>query len=535
MSRILVFGCGELAWGKPSTSRLFGRQWTRGRLPDGVCFGPDGPIPGESPGLDWVTLAGELDRQVVWQPDKALGPSPMITLSRGEPVRAPILPDRTELARLQAHWATQELGGAGVLIAPKEWWELGQGRQLLEAWAAEGWSFAALEEVLAKRFPPGVRFICASESWLRVVQTDNGFVCANGSEAHRALEMSQAILNSALGELDAALADRWRNEEEPLSGWYVRQQLTQKIAKALRQGRPKVELGGGALFHVSKEGRMIVDASGTSGVLFRFSSAEAQTRYEALSALRITVELLPAATVQWWDQVARSRFLRSAAGVFLRGFRWDDCKTVLLEGAEIRQISKYLSDHGLPQEEIDPARLEEALTLGSPLPVLPKEMVRRAATSEPGEASARHGATAGVSTPAGLTEPFPLSPVAPDLASIKSAVTSEAQRGEVSNQPSALVTGVEPAPEKSLPQPDHSTSASPAPEAETDRTLADFLPNQFTLDVAHHPDRVEVWLDGRLIEQENVRRSARRGLYTIEGITVPHGAIVRVDFERFED
>jgi hypothetical protein len=512
MSRILVLGCGELAWGKPSTSPLFGRQWTRGRLADGVCFGPDGPIPGESPGLDWVTLAGELDRQVIWQPDKALGPFPTIILSRGEPAQTPVLPAWSELARLQAHWATRELGGAGVLVAPKEWVDLVQGRQLLEAWAAEGWTWAALEEVLARRDPADVRFICASESWLRVIQPEGGLVFANGPESHLALEMIPAILDRALEELGAGLAGRWKHEEEPLSGWYVYQQLTQKVVKALRQGRPKVELGGGALFHVSKEGRMIVDSRGTSGVLFRFSSAEAQTRYEALSTLRITVEL-PASTIRWWDQVTHPGFLKRTARVFPSELRWDRRKTVLLEGVEIRQLSKYLSSHGLRWEEVDPARLEEALTLGSSLFVNPEETARKA-PAELIEAP-RRDATAGDPTPSRPTEPSPLPPADTDLGSSTSADSSEV--GGASTQ--RPLTFSEPAPQDN-------------PLAET--VLAKFLPNQFTLDDAHHPDRVKVWLDGTMIEQANVRRSAQ-GLYTIEGIAVPHGAIMRIDFERFED
>ncbi len=532
MSRILVLGCGELAWGRPSTSSLFGRQWTRGRLADGISFGPEGPIPGESPGLDWGTLAGELDRQAAWQPDRTLGPSPAITLSRGEPAQAPVLPAWPELARLQAHQTTRELGGAGVLVAPREWLDLGQGCQLLEAWAAEGWRWAPLEEVLARRGPADARFICASESWLRVIQPEGGFLFANGPETHLALEMIPAVLDRVLEKLGAELAGRWKHEEEPVSGWYVYQQLTQKIVKALRQGRPKVELGGGALFHVSKEGRMIIDSRGTSGVLFRFSSAEAQTRYQALSALRITVEL-PAPPAQWWDQVTRPGFLKRAARAFPTEFRWDRRKTVLLEGVETRQLSKYLSGHGLRWEEVDPARLEEALALGSPLSVPPKETARTP-PAEPIEAPARHDVTAGASAPAGLTEPGPLHPMDTGLAVLDSVVPPKAQTGEASSQPSAVMMGAEPAPQQGLPQPDQPPSIGPAPEAKTERTLADFRPNQFTLDEAHHPDRVKVWLNGTMIEQANVRRSAQ-GLYTIEGIAVPHGAIVRVDFEPFKD
>jgi hypothetical protein len=524
MSRILILGCGELAWGRPSTSALFGRQWNRGRLSDNICFGPDGPLPGETPGLDWVTLAEELDRRMAWRPAAALGPAPSIVVSCGEPMSPPILPAWQEVAGIQARWATKELGGAGVLVTPKEWREPIQGRQLFEAWASEGWSWASLEEALQKRFSPDCRFISASGSFLRVMQPEGGLVLANGSEAARAVEMAPAILDRALEQLDPGLASRWRLEEEPESDWYFHQQLVRKLTKALREGRTKVELGGSSLFRVSGEGRMIIDPRGTSGVLFRFSSTAAQERYEALSTLRITVEW-PDVAVPWWEQASQPGFLRSAQGVSHPGIRWADRKTVLLEGMEIRQLSGYLAARDLPQEEMDPARLEEALEIGSPLPSPSTEAGGKAPPAS-AEAPAPRGATAVESAPVRLAEPAAPPPVAAGAAMPKNAVPSAdpdfaLPRAEPASAPEPIVQEI-------LSQPAQGVGQTEEPEA---TTLAAFLPHQFSLEVPHRPDRVQVSIDGQLIEQGNVRRSTLQGLYTIEGVAVPHGAIVRVDFD----
>ena len=87
------------------------------------------------------------------------------------------------------------------------------------------------------------------------------------------------------------------------------------------------------------------------------------------------------------------------------------------------------------------------------------------------------------------------------------------------------------------PSPVSPESAEPAQKVEPVTALTSFQPQQFSLEtIPHRPGRVQVWLDGELVEQGNIRRSVRgEGLYTIEGVAVPHGAIVRVDFEPFQE
>jgi hypothetical protein len=72
-------------------------------------------------------------------------------------------------------------------------------------------------------------------------------------------------------------------------------------------------------------------------------------------------------------------------------------------------------------------------------------------------------------------------------------------------------------------------------DIEEPTVLADFKPQQFTLEAPHRLEQLRVWIDGQRVEQGNIRRSQREGIYTIEGISVPHGAIVRVDFQPLEE
>src|SRR5436305_13167893 len=90
MTRILILGCGELAWGRPSESALFGRQWTRGRLSEKIGLGAGGPLPGTTAGLDWVTLADEVERQRAWRPAASLGPEPNLLIGKVKPAQAQI-------------------------------------------------------------------------------------------------------------------------------------------------------------------------------------------------------------------------------------------------------------------------------------------------------------------------------------------------------------------------------------------------------------------------------------------------------------
>ena len=82
MSKILVLGCGGLEWSRRSAQ--FSRRWLSGHLPEKICFDFNGPLVGEVPGLDAVSLAEELDCHAAWHPARRLGPPSAISVQRGE-------------------------------------------------------------------------------------------------------------------------------------------------------------------------------------------------------------------------------------------------------------------------------------------------------------------------------------------------------------------------------------------------------------------------------------------------------------------
>jgi len=322
--------------------------------------------------------------------------------------------------------------------------------------------------------------VAAAGLWLRSIAEGENLVCANGAAAARALEVTSQVLDFALGQLDGSLASRWREEEEIETGWFARQQIAAGISAALAGGRSSVELGG-------------------DSPLFRFASAAACTRYELLASLRIGVEV-PPHPVAWWDLVSRPGGLRDGGGALHAGLRWRDRKTVLLDAPQIRQLAEYLTRAGLPYERLDPAGLEAALDLGAALPP------RSTAVTVPPPAPARSS----VPPPGGSVVPF-------------------VRRDDVRGAPASPAV---PASDPDLdPGAAEALPAGGAEDSIGERRLGEYQPNRFILEVRHRPDRVQVWVDGRRIEQGDVRRAGGEGLYFIAGAAVPHRAVVRIDFE----
>jgi len=444
MSKVLVLGCGDLAWGKPSKSSPFSRRGNRGRLPEEIRPALEGLSPSSPDVPDAVRLADEIEELAAWVPTRALfGPPPKITVETGDRAEGPILPAWSEFVATQARWVTQTLDGPGVLVTPGDWLAPGKGRSMLEVWAGEGWSWASLEVAVKGRYPPQDRIASASGLWVRLIEEGEGMVCANGPEAARAVEVAPLVLAAAVQSLGEREAEEWRRDEEPQTGWYARQRIRRGIIAALKQGRTRAKLGA----HAS---------------LFGFSSPEASQRFRELSRVRIGVTLEPPA-VPWWEWIAEPGFLESPAGVLHRGIRWRDRKTVLLESEAIRQLANHLAYKGLPREEVYPAGFEEILGAGGALPPFARD---------PDSSAEETGA--GDTLSDNILEPPPAPPLT---------------------------------------------------------VLADYRPDQFSLDLLRNPERPRVLIDGERVGQENVRRSSRDGGYTIAGRAVAHGAVVRIDYE----
>jgi hypothetical protein len=354
MSMVLVLGCGDLAWGRPSKSNRFGQQWSHGHVPSELHPTPEGPRPAAPDALDGVRLADEIEGLFAWSPTRALfGPPPKVEVVSGDRPEGPLLPSWSDFVVFQARWATRTLDGPGVLVTPGDWLASGKGRSLLEVWAGEGWSWAPLEVALRGKYLPLDRIASSSGLWLRLTDEGGSLVCANGPEAARAVEVVPLALEAAVQALGGREAMEWWREEEPQTGWYARQRIRRGILAALKQGRTRVELGAQAS-------------------LFGFSSAEALQRFVGLAGVRISMDLEPV-TVPWWEWIAEPGFLGSPAGGPHTGIRWRERKTVLLESEGTRQLANHLAYKGMPREEVDPAGFEEALGAGGALPAPPPD------------------------------------------------------------------------------------------------------------------------------------------------------------------
>lgn len=451
MSRVVVLGCGDLAWGEPAKSSTFGRRGSRGHLPEAIRPTPEGLRPSSADVPDAIRLADEVEMLSTSVPTRAIfGAAPKIAVETGNRTEGPILPPWPEIVAVQARWVTQTLGGAGVLVTPGDWQAPGKGRSLLEVWVGEGWSWAPLEVAIRGRYLPQNRIASSSGLWLRLTEEGGGVVCANGPEAARAVEVAPLALEAAVQSLGEREAAEWWREEEPQTGWYTRQRIHRGIVAALKEGRTRVELGGRAS-------------------LFGFSNEEALKRWRGLVGVRILMFLeLPA--VPWWEWIAEPGFLESPVGMLHVGIRWRDRKTILLESEAIRQLANHLAYKGLPREEVDPAGLEEALNVGGGLPPL-------------------------------LLDP---------------EISAEAI-----SSPSA---------KRDLPD-DIEQVPPPLPLT----ALAEYRPDQFSLDLLRDPERPRILIEGKRVTVENVRRSARDGVYKIVGSAVAHGSIVRIDYEPWQD
>ncbi len=513
MSRIVVLGCGDLAWGRPTASELFGRQWSRGRFADRVQLPKGGGADGL--GENWVSLAEELDSSVASHPLTPFAPALRIAVEHAasrEAAQGAPLPSWTSLAGGQATRTTRDLGGPGVLVTPWHWLHLPAGRQLLEVWALEGWNWVAIEHLLRRRFDHETRFVAASGSWLRLFEADRQLIFANGDDAARAHMAAREVLAAARQQLGDELAARYRQEEEAASSWYTLQVVARRLIAALAAREPSVEM----------------EAAG--GELFRFSSVTAAHRYHLLTGLRFKIDLPPARSV-WWRKVTEQGFLSDLDGRPQAGITWEQRPTVLLEGPTVSQLRGLLTFRGASLVQLDPSSLEEAIELGAALPpptAPPVDAADEAAVAARAEVTPEAPAASLAAFGEQIAAPAAEGPPVPPRESVIGEVTSSAPPSPLTVTPVAA----DPAPELPVPFPQGAAAApTAAAPAELLARLLLLPPHQFSLPLVHRPGHMWVAIDDVAVDPVHLRQIAPGGTYAIQGLDVGHGAVLRVDYE----
>ncbi len=516
MSRLLVYGCGDLAWARrPDVA--FGPHWETGRLSHQL----DLRSPREGGAPITVGLTDELDWQAGWMPSRE-SPRPQVEIHRGGAPVVPVLPPWRELADVQVKWITGQLEGSGVLVTPRAWRESRPGRAFLRAWARAGWTWAPLEEVLQRKFTAGPRLVTAGPSWLRVTEPSGAAVIPNCAEAALAVELVEPILASALEAAGESEAAEWRRHEQPGSGWFTRVQIIHRATAALHEGRGSVELGS------------------PEAPLFMFSSAEAQERFRALAELRLTVDLPSLSAAIWWQQVAEPELLRPPEGASRRpSFRWNDLETILIEhqggAAErpTRDLERYLKFNGLPRRVADPAELVEASEVAS-------DLGGRLERWDAEDREAEQRTAADAETPPREAPP-PRETPPPREASPPREAPPPRRTPVPRETPPA--EAAEPSAAPPLDPEDLGTEAAAGnvPAVRAADPLHDFRPELVAVDEPHRTEYLKIWVDGVPIDQENIHPAelgdGRIG-YSIEGASssrrLARGAVVRVDFEPAE-
>lgn len=496
--KILVYGCGDLAWAQSdgSPDSPFGEDWLTGHFSEA--------LPLDDGGTEAVSLCDEIDTQAGWWPARE-PPQVRVEIHHGRRAATAALPAWEDLSARQADRITREIRGSGVLVTPQAWSRKPRGREFLRAWGRLGWRWVALEAVLDRKFPAETRFASACSTWLRIHEPGGSAVVPNGAEASCAQEVAPFILGKVLEAADSKQAEAWHTQEKPRSGWFTRQQIVGRIADALREGRRSVELGG------------------PDAPLFRFSSADASEHFAELAALRITIDLPPLSAAIWWEQIAEPPFLQSPPGTAGGpAFRWEALETILLgnpladalsSAPEIRSLHTYLRFNGRPLRLIDPVTLTEAIEIG-------QDLDRCLARWEESERRLAEAVGVSAASKASFPEAAARMPAELRMPSREVASPMAEGAGEISLSGGEEDPGEDPG----------SAGGSGAPEVRAADPLFAFAPDHIYLEQPHRS--VKVRIDGLPLSPENVvpaeLAEEKRG-YQIP--TVPRGAIVRIDFE----
>jgi hypothetical protein len=505
----LLLGCGKLIWSEVAGK---GFEPKTGRLDETIPLSAEGLPYGSEPGPVGVSLADELDGQSAWKPSHDLRAGFKVEVNRERDLPSPPLPAWGALAAAQAQWVTAQRGGTGVLLTPLDWGKSDRGRELLQAWAEQGWSWAPLEEVLWKERSEEDRFVAMNGLWLRLTEPLGRLVVASSMEAALAVEAAAFVLERILEEGRSALAATWRGDEEPQSGWFTRQRLTRELLAALKKGQTRIRLGE------------------ASSPIFRFSSG-AHRAFGSLTGLRVTIHLPQVPMHFWWDQLMEEGFLLSPEGELrTSGINWADRPTVVLDASdgETRPFNNYLKIRSFPATPLDPARLESTIQLARPVEErLPGIETQEKLWTVRQQLKALQGEPTGADASRRVEKVVPVE-LSPQLLSALEAVAAVPQAAEAPRFSTA----------ESLPEPPidsppaEEATPPPAPPSEP---FPRFRPDQVVLEFPHRAGQIRVLVDDEALPAHSVRPAggapAAAFVYQLEGIPVRHGAIVRVDFE----
>ncbi len=481
--RVLIAGCGPQRWVRGLSGPL-GAQQEKGWFGPYTALSSQGTQHAQRSGIAGpakarVSLSGLIQREACWLPADNYAGTPTLSVlpAQGQLDMVPRVPSIAGLARASASWASVQLGGAGTLVVPKSW-NSDCARGVLHSYAQAGWSLSSLEPLLT-----APRVLSQDGLFLRLSDEEGDIVLPMDAHVARALSTLRNVYKQVLGAAGPGLSARWLEEEEDRQGWFARTQILWRLTEGLRAGRSEIDLGGA---HAPIFGR--------SG----------DTNMQALAplfGLRIRVRFPAADTSKWLEKASWPGFLRSRSGrIRVRGLEWASRPIAILSTpdldsgwpAELRALGVDLKeitlDEGLPrlaQEESFSQRFPGFVPaeLRGPVKLVGAEIVGPEVGLEP--------------TPGPLIE----APGQVEDAAVDRRL--DPVQGHEAAQPALVVQ-------------------------------RPFHPQRIELAAAHRPGSLRVFVDGK--HQEHAELNPLGGaagprLYEVDGVSIAHGALLRVDFE----
>lgn len=444
-----------------------------------------------------VSLSGLIQREACWLPADNYAGTPTLSLlpAQGQVEMVPRVPSLAGLARASASWAAVQLGGPGTLVIPKAW-NSDRARGILHSYSQAGWTFSALEPAL--RGAP--RVLCQDGLFLRLSDEEGDLVLPVDAHVARALSTLGSIYKQLLSAAGPVLSARWLEQEEDRQGWFARTQILWRVTEGLRAGLSEIDLGGAQAPVFGRSGHTNLDELGP------------------LFGLRIRVRFPAADTSKWLEKASWPGFLRSRSGrIRVRGLEWTRAPLAVLQSPGL-----------------DPERVQELRDLGVDVQTLsldagvdqlpaPSSFAQRFPGYVPAErrgpAKLRGAEIVGPEVGTESMDQAPPMAVAPLKPEPKPAVGP-------SLQPRAQPV-VPPEP-KDAPEP------VPPSGVDAPRPQRPFHPQRIELSTPHRSGTLRVFVDGVLQEQAELNPlggAAGPRLYEIDGVSIAHGALLRVDFE----
>lgn len=489
--RVLIAGCGPQRWVRGLSGPL-GVQLEKGWFGAHTALSAQGTQHAQHSGIPGaaearVSLSGLIQREACWLPADNYAGTPTLSVlpAQGQLDMLPRVPSVAGLARASASWAGVQLGGPGTLVVPKSW-NSDRARGVLHGYAQAGWSLSSLEPLLGD----APRVLSQDGLFLRLSDEEGDIVLPVDAHVARALSTLRSVYKQVLSAAGPVLSARWLEEEEDRQGWFARTQILWRITEGLRAGRSEIDLGGAHTPIFGRSANTNLDALGP------------------LFGLRIRVRFPAADTSKWLEKASWPGFLRSRSGrIRVRGLEWKSEPMAILRTPGVDEgWVQDLRDLGVELREIT---LDEGLSRLSP-----------------GEA---------------FSQRFPGFVPAERRGPAK-LVGAEIVGPEVGTE--VLPPPQERAPEPTTPQritdsqpqelPDAGPVDSPEEDAPGPAPSRPFHPQRIELAAAHRAGSLRVFVEGELQEHAELNPlggAAGPRLYEIEGVSIAHGALLRVDFE----